>query len=80
MKENEIEREAASVTGSIEKPKSAAFRGAAATSLLLLVSFNIYLFVWLGSTGSDQHLLKYETFVPAHLEKLDAADPSLSKE
>ncbi|MCP5104315.1 MAG: hypothetical protein GY950_13085 [bacterium] len=45
-------------------------------SMVLIVCYGVYLVVWLTSEGSDQHLVKYETFVPPHLEKLDAPDPS----
>jgi dienelactone hydrolase len=44
--------------------------------ITLLLLFNLYLVLWLSSNGSDSHLIKYETHVPAHLEKLKAPDPS----
>lgn len=44
--------------------------------ITLLLLFNLYLVLWLSSNGSAAHLIKYETHVPAHLEKLDAPDPS----
>lgn len=43
----------------------------------VLVFHNVDIVVWLTSDGSDDHLIKYETFIPSHLQKLDAADPSL---
>jgi dienelactone hydrolase len=44
--------------------------------ILLLLLFNLYLVLWLSSNGSTAHLIKYKTHVPAHLEKLNAPDPS----
>ena len=44
--------------------------------ILLLLLFNLYLVLWLSDNGSTDHLIKYETHVPAHLEKLNATDPS----
>ncbi|MGD2093068.1 MAG: hypothetical protein PVH61_43300 [Candidatus Aminicenantes bacterium] len=44
--------------------------------ILLLLLFNLYLVLWLSGNGSDTHLIDYETHIPAHLEKLNAPDPS----
>ncbi len=46
-------------------------------AVAVLVFHNVDTVLWLTSDGSDDHLVKYETFIPPHLEKLDAADPSL---
>lgn len=45
--------------------------------IAVLVFHNVDIVLWLTSDGSDDHLIKYETFIPSHLKKLDAADPSL---
>lgn len=44
--------------------------------ITLLLLFNLYLVLWLSSNGSDTHLIKYKTYLPGHLEKLNAPDPS----
>jgi len=48
-----------------------------AVQAVLVIIFNIYIVSWLSSQGTDTHLVKYETQVPSHLEKLKAPDPSL---
>jgi dienelactone hydrolase len=45
--------------------------------IFLLLLFNLHLVLWFSGSGSDTHLIKYETHVPAHLEKQEAPDPSL---
>jgi dienelactone hydrolase len=44
--------------------------------ITLLLLFNLYLVLWLSSNGSDTDLIKYETHIPPHLEKLNVPDPS----
>lgn len=45
--------------------------------VLLVMAFNVYLVLWLSSSGSAEHIIDYRTFVPKHLQKFQAADPSL---
>lgn len=47
-----------------------------AAMVLLLLSFNVFLISWLTSDGNDDHLIKYKTHVPEHLQKLELPDPS----
>lgn len=46
--------------------------------LLLVLYFNISLVFWLSSSGSKEHLTDYQTYIPKHLDKFKAPDPSLS--
>lgn len=49
----------------------------AVSHLFLVTIINIFLVLKIFSNGTASHLVKYQVNVPAHLENLDAPDPSL---